>query len=280
MKRLRFCYEMSLKLDQSVKDHHFLIRCRPMENGRQRREDMAVTIEPADFVNEVIDGFGNEGYTGSIQAPHDSLSVKAEGIVRIDLSGHTEPSHPMYRFPSAFTMPDEHMDKLLKEIAAELGWPAWGVGVSGIQLCDMWKDSPLPKIQKDLEYMMSRLYGRFIYVPGATTVATTAAEALALGQGVCQDYAHAFISLCRLAGIPTRYAAGMMLGEGASHAWVEVWLKDGWLGMDPTNNRLVDETYIKLTHGRDFGDGTIDRGRFLGFAGQSQEIRVKVEEIV
>ena len=72
----------------------------------------------------------------------------------------------------------------------------------------------------------------------------------------------------------------MMLGEGASHAWVEVWMKDTWLGMDPTNNRLVDETYIKLTHGRDFGDGTINRGRFLGFANQSQEIRVKVEEMV
>ena len=79
---------------------------------------------------------------------------------------------------------------------------------------------------------------------------------------------------------PARYVAGMMLGEGASHAWVEVWLDGGWQGMDPTNNRLADETYIKLTHGRDFGDGSIDRGRFLGFAGQSQEICVKVEEII
>ena len=61
---------------------------------------------------------------------------------------------------------------------------------------------------------------------------------------------------------------------------VELWQDGRWLGLDPTNNRPVDETYIKLTHGRDFGDGTIDRGRFLGFAGQSQKVRVSVEEIL
>ncbi len=72
----------------------------------------------------------------------------------------------------------------------------------------------------------------------------------------------------------------MMLGEGASHAWVEVWVNGMWVGIDPTNNRLTDETYIKLTHGRDFGDGAIDRGRFLGFAGQTQKILVKVEEFL
>ena len=280
MKRLHFCYEMSLKWDQRVKDHHFLIRCRPMENGRQHREDMTIKIEPADFISEGIDGFGNEGYMGSMRAPHDYLSVKAEGMVQVNVSGRTEPFHPMYRFPSAFTMPDESMDKFLRETWLELGWPARNAADFAIKSCHMREKEYPPMAQNDLEYMMNRLYRRFVYAPGATTVKTTAAQALAAGQGVCQDYAHVFISLCRLAGVPARYAAGVMLGEGASHAWVEVWMKDTWLGMDPTNNRLVDETYIKLTHGRDFGDGTINRGRFLGFANQSQEIRVKVEEMV
>lgn len=249
---------MRLTFDQEVWEHHFLIRCLPMENGQQHRERMSVKIEPADFVNEVTDGFGNGGYAGSVRKPHDSLSVTAEGIVCVEQSGSTDGFHPMYRFPSAYTMPDKGIRRFFGEIFPK------GCEIS----------------QEELVYMMNRLYGRFVYAPGTTTVKTTAAQALAAGQGVCQDYAHVFISLCRLAGVPARYAAGVMLGEGASHAWVELWQDGRWLGLDPTNNRLVDETYIKLTHGRDFGDGTIDRGRFLGFAGQSQKVRVSVEEIL
>lgn len=268
MKRLGFRYEMQLKLDQMVWDHHFLIRCCPMENGQQHRERMQVIIEPADTINEVQDGFGNSGYAVAVRDRHDRLLVRAEGVVQVDRSGDTEPFHPMYRFPSAYTMPDERIRRFLRETAE--GWKAESFSDCG----------PGNFGRKELEYMMDRLHGRFVYLPGATTVKTTAAEALALGQGVCQDYTHIFISLCRLAGVPARYAAGMMLGEGASHAWAEVWADQRWIGMDPTNNRVTDETYIKLTHGRDFGDGAIDRGRFLGFAGQTQNILVKVEELL
>ena len=70
----------------------------------------------------------------------------------------------------------------------------------------------------------------------------------------------------------------MNLGEGASHAWTEVWDGQFWHGLDPTNNRLADERYIKLSHGRDFMDAAVDRGCFLGKAGQEQTILIKVEE--
>ncbi|MCI8660163.1 MAG: transglutaminase family protein [Lachnospiraceae bacterium] len=290
MKRLRFRYELDLKWDQAVWDHHFLIRCLPVENGCQHREALDVRIEPAETIDVVRDGFGNEGYAGAIRRPHDRLFFEAKGVVQVDRSGETEPFHPMYRFPSAYTMPDEGIRQFFGEIGKELGMESVSEGLGPVQEEPFVSGAPRLAPQREhekgrisqskLEYVMNRLYGRFVYMPGATTVKTTAAEALSLGQGVCQDYAHVFISLCRLAGVPARYAAGMMLGEGASHAWAEVWLFDQWLGMDPTNNRIVDETYIKLTHGRDFGDGAIDRGCFLGFAGQSQEISVKVEEIL
>ena len=100
-------------------------------------------------------------------------------------------------------------------------------------------------------------------------------RALGGGVGVCQDYAHILISMCRLSGIPARYVAGMMVGEGASHAWTEVWLDGGWTGVDPTHNRPVDETYIKLAHGRDFGDGAIDKGCFIGSATQRQQMCIR-----
>ena len=103
-------------------------------------------------------------------------------------------------------------------------------------------------------------------------------QALEGGGGVCQDYAHIFLALCRLMGIPARYVAGMMVGEGATHAWTEVWILGAWIGFDPTNNRLAGDHYIKLSHGRDFGDCTIDKGCFKGFAAQKQNIYVKVEE--
>ena len=86
-------------------------------------------------------------------------------------------------------------------------------------------------------------------------------------------------AVLRYMGIPARYVAGLMIGEGYTHAWVEVYTRDGWYGLDPTNNLHIDEYYIKLAHGRDYGDCVTDRGCFRGTAGQVQKIYVKVEEI-
>lgn len=259
MNRLHFRYEMRLLLDQEVRDHHFLIRCIPMESENQHTEQFEAHIDPADAIDEVCDGFGNRGYSGSAREAHDHLTVTAEGIVCVTGQESEEALHPMYRFPSAFTMPDDGIRSFLTEVRE-----AYGGDLASRQ---------------GLEYLMNRLYGRFVYAPGVTDTKTTAAQSFAGGRGVCQDYAHIFISLCRLAGVPCRYVAGMMAGEGETHAWAEVWMNGRWYGLDPTNNRTVDHTYIKLTHGRDFADSTIDRGCFMGFANQKHQIHVKVEEI-
>ena len=114
------------------------------------------------------------------------------------------------------------------------------------------------------------------YRPGATTVRTTAEEALSEGMGVCQDYAHIMIALLRLLGIPARYAAGMMEGEGESHGWAEVNCRGYWYGFDPANNLLVNDRYIKISHGRDAGDCRICRGVFRNPTVQEQSVRVFV----
>ena len=258
MKKLHFLYQMRLDLSQMVQDHHFLIRCIPMEDDNQKKEQFACRITPADTIDQVRDGFGNLGYAGAVRAPHDHLQIQAEGMVQVSGTFRKESLHPMYRFQSAYTVPGDGIRRFLKETEEELG--------------------RLPGDRSGLQFMMNRLSGRFVYVPGVTGVKTRAEEALAGGKGVCQDYAHIFISLCRLAGVPARYVAGMMTGEGQTHAWAEIWMDGGWYGFDPTNNRMVDETYIKLTHGRDFADGAVDKGCFLGFASQTQQIFVKVEE--
>ena len=72
------------------------------------------------------------------------------------------------------------------------------------------------------ELISRRVFEHFDYRHGVTAVTTTAAEAWAAGIGVCQDYAHCMLALCRLCGLPARYVSGHVLGDGGTHAWVEV----------------------------------------------------------
>lgn len=126
--------------------------------------------------------------------------------------------------------------------------------------------------------MSSKLYRSFTYKPNTTTTQTTAQQALNQGTGVCQDYTHIMLALCRLCHIPARYVAGFMTGEGATHAWLEIFAGGQWLGIDPTNNRIVDDQYIKLSEGRDASDCIIDKGVFFGNVSQSQSVLVRVTQ--
>ena len=93
---------------------------------------------------------------------------------------------------------------------------------------------------------------------GATDTSTAAAEALTIGTGLCQDYAHIMIALCREAGVAARYISGHMLGEGGSHAWVEVLIPEGnqlrAYAFDPPNRRRPNLSYITVAVGRDYLD--------------------------
>jgi transglutaminase-like putative cysteine protease len=106
------------------------------------------------------------------------------------------------------------------------------------------------------------------YVPDATTVETTAGEAFAQQTGVCQDYAHVMIALCRLCGIPARYVSGHLLGEGGTHAWLEVIEPAPGTGTarvagyDPTHDRRTTMSYVFVAAGRDYTDVAPTSGEF------------------
>lgn len=117
----------------------------------------------------------------------------------------------------------------------------------------------------------------FQYTPGITAAHESGETAFARKQGVCQDYAHVMLSLLRMEGIPARYVTGMLMGEGASHAWVEAQCGGYWYGLDPTNDLLVDGSYIRVSCGRDSADCAIIRGTFYGLAAQVQREQVRVE---
>jgi transglutaminase-like putative cysteine protease len=115
--------------------------------------------------------------------------------------------------------------------------------------------------------------GAITYQFGVTGVQTPAAMALALGRGVCQDYAHILLALLRLLDVPARYVSGHLLGEGAPHAWVEMLFEDALasggvdvVAYDPTHRRPAGLSYITVAVGRDFADVTPTSGYFSGAA--------------
>jgi transglutaminase-like putative cysteine protease len=111
------------------------------------------------------------------------------------------------------------------------------------------------------------------YRHGVTDVATTAATALTGGEGVCQDYAHVMLALCRAAGLGARYVSGHLVGEGGSHAWVEVVVSDPAdpsagrpmaVAFDPTHERRAERGYFTVAVGRDYADVAPTSGTFEG----------------
>jgi transglutaminase-like putative cysteine protease len=125
--------------------------------------------------------------------------------------------------------------------------------------------------------------GAVAYQTGATNVASTAAEAMLLGAGVCQDHAHIFLACCHAHGIPARYVSGYIdpgsTGHAASHAWVDAWVEDpdftGWVSIDVTHARLMTDGYCRLAIGRDYESAAPVRGMRRG--GGDEVMRVEAQ---
>lgn len=97
--------------------------------------------------------------------------------------------------------------------------------------------------------------------------------------GACQDYAHVFIALARLAGWYARYCMGLTVGEGATHAWAEIYYEGAWHGFDPTRDCRTDASYLRFATGRDAADCPVEQGTFYGLADQTQTVFMRVKEI-
>jgi transglutaminase-like putative cysteine protease len=125
-------------------------------------------------------------------------------------------------------------------------------------------DTPLESAQR----VCDAVHAAISYEYGVTTVRTTAAEALALGRGVCQDSAHVMLAVCHLLGLPARYVSGHLLGQGGTHAWVEVIVARGQEAMavafDPCNGRRAGAGYVTVATGRDYGDVAPASGSYSG----------------
>jgi transglutaminase-like putative cysteine protease len=124
------------------------------------------------------------------------------------------------------------------------------------------------------------VHGYLNYAPASTTVHTHLRDVLARRCGVCQDFAHMMVGLCRSLNMPARYVSGYLATEQASatHAWVEVLLPTvGWYPLDPTHNRQIDGTYVKIAAGRDYSDVPPVAGYYKGSLRRKMEVNVRIE---
>lgn len=120
-----------------------------------------------------------------------------------------------------------------------------------------------------LHALMAAVREAVAYTPAATSASTTAAQALKLGKGVCQDHAHIFISAARTLKVPARYVVGYLLALDTklteTHAWAEAHVPDiGWVGFDPANGMCPTERYVRLGCGLDSADAAPIRGSVAG----------------
>ncbi len=255
MKRFFYNYQTITHFSEPVGGHYFLLRCMPCVNTCQQTGKRELFVHPAGSIIYGADAWKNPIQYGSRMEPHDSFVFVSSGEVRL-----TPYCIPEDTTADVFRV-QSHLTALSVPMRTFLAGTEEGT-VLQRALC-----------------LSQKIHAYMRYVPGKTRTETTAADAFALQEGVCQDYAHILISLCRASGIPARYANGFIAGIGATHAWVEVLDGGKWRGIDPTHNCLIEYGYIKVAHGRDAMDCPVNRGVFTGMAIQQTEIRVIVEEI-
>ncbi|MDO4553782.1 MAG: transglutaminase family protein [Lachnospiraceae bacterium] len=272
MKCLAFSYDNKIEYDSQVNQHYFSVKALPGDLARQIVKELKIEVDPIEDSSMSQDGFGNKILIGHTFAPHQHFHVLVEGTVLVSDERERWKENEnlsLFRGPTYLTAMSKEMKQYEKQyfspeqiksgLADYMPFDAFGIA----------------------DFMMKQLYQDFTYEKGVTKVNTSASQAFSFQKGVCQDYAHILLAFLRDRGYPCRYVSGLMIGEGETHAWIEVFNEADrlWYGLDPTNNLWIDENYIVLARGRDYRDCVVHKGRFLGAAGQTQSIKVKVEEI-
>ena len=227
-----------------------------------------------------MDFFTNQVYYFELLSPHDRLDVIALSQVE---------TFPDTRDLSVFSAPSSLVDLYQSGSFYDFLIESRLVRLTPIILHEARELIPrIDEVRQAVERIMGFVFEAFVYRSGVTDANTRADEAFAQRVGVCQDFAHVMIALCRVLRIPARYVSGYffvdrekegiaVVDNTESHAWVDCFLPGiGWVGYDPTHNRLSDERYNRVAVGRDYSDVKPVSGTFRGQSRVIMEVSVDV----
>jgi len=256
---------------QPVWDSHNVLRACPCSDERQTLLSYHVELSPEAKVITYEDYFGTRVDLFGVPRPHRDLEVAAEIRVAMSPTEFSEPppscgpitepafvsEHWEFLVPSGHVSFGESIAREAREAASEAGDDAAAIGTA---LCEHVRRT-------------------FHYAPGSTHVGIAVADLQRTRRGVCQDFAHYLIALCRSVGVPARYVSGYLFAANSqdtaapssdevlvqTHAWAEIALPGaGWWPLDPTNRMTVGARHVKIGHGRDYDDVLPLRGLYHG----------------
>lgn len=272
-------YHYSQPVWDSFNDAHLC----PVSDDYQVCQSFDLEIAPpSSSILRRLDFYTNQVHHFEVMEPHSSLSVTARSIVETftDARDHSQPI-PLARL-AGLDREDRYYDFLSTSPRVGLG-PMWTHEAKAI-VCG------IEDVRQQAEAIMRFIHEQFSYVSGSTHVGSRIEEVFPQRRGVCQDFAHIMIALCRAVRIPARYVSGYFHVErpshaaandnSVSHAWVECFLPGiGWVAYDPTHNRRAGDRYIELARGRDYDDVRPLAGTYRGTAEVKLEVSVLVERV-
>lgn len=279
--KLRVTHRTRYDYASPVTDSHNEVHLHPTPLCGQTLHSFILKILPATQLQHYSDFYLNFVHFFDIPQPHSSLTIESTSVVttcqnRLPEDLKTVPLSDL----QACTRMEECHDFLGATGYITLSADVWKLACEACQgIDDVWQSALA---------IMRFVYESFTYAPKTTTVYTPMSQVIVGRYGVCQDFAHVMIGMCRTLKIPARYVSGYLYngptetltGAQASHAWCEVYVPGwGWRGLDPTNNCQADEHHVKVAVGRDYADVVPIRGYYFGTPEMKMSVHVEVERL-
>jgi transglutaminase-like putative cysteine protease len=281
-------HETVLEYPRTVREHHIELRLAPRSDGHQKVVSCCIETDPVAELATYNDYFGNRVDYFCVIPPHNRL------VTRLKAEVETMKENPFSFEPVPPAGEQEWLRIAIRNTPSLNDFVLHRslLTPSAMKLADAMECAfPRPDKERPL---LDSLLELLAWVPevldyrsGTTEVHGALTEAVRQKSGVCQDFAHLFITVARSWGIPTRYVMGYLdpgistIGEEmATHAWAEALVPGaGWVGFDATHNLLANDHYVAVAVGRDSYDAAPQRGSFKGdSAGELPTVKVTVQE--
>ncbi|UTP37971.1 transglutaminase family protein [Phenylobacterium sp. LH3H17] len=268
---------------EPVRESVMEVWMQPQKGARQRLVSFDLDLDPAAQLFSYADPFGNAVYHFDVPQPHDRLNIIARSAVETQAPAalpEALDTGEWDRLRSDFVR-GENFD-FLRHHGFAVETPALKAFVAEREIDRLKALDPLRAVRE-----LSRIiYESFEYEAGVTHADSPIDHALETRRGVCQDFSHIMLAICRSWGVPARYVSGYLFTDrkagdrsdpDATHAWVEVFLPSTrWIGLDPTNNVIAGERHIAAAMGRDYNDVPPSRGVYKGEAESQLAVGVSV----